>query len=1168
MSCGPAMVLMREDYTVAWLCAIPKELTAAKAMLDEIHHPLKQPETDENSYTLGSLGGHNVAVTCLPLGKYGTVSAATVVSHMMSTFPRLRFGLMVGVGGGVPGGNHDIRLGDVVVSIPTGKYGGVIQYDFGKTLHGGQFELTGSLDQPPQILLTHISQLQADRISSRRGVSDIVEDALKKEKMKDEFEYPDQDQDYLFPSSYKHIDGDGFCVNCDKTKAISRTPRSSTEPQIHYGLIASGNQVMKDSSTRDRLAQEYGIICFEMEAAGLMNQLRCLVVRGICDYSDSHKHKQWQGYAALTAAAYAKMLLSRIPVKTGDEAENPFWMVPFRRNRRFVGRQKEINDLKELIAMPNGPRKVAVTGLGGVGKTQAVLELAYQMREDAEVSVFWIPCTSYESVEQAYMSIIQILGVHVKAAEAKQWVKAYLGRKSAGKWLLIFDNADDIAMWIRGTNDSPALEDLLPESNQGHILFTTRNKQVAVRLVSSDYVQIPEADEKTGIEMLKGYLKMKDLVDERASAVSLLQQLAFLPLAITQAAAYINENGIQLSDYLGLLQEKESEVVELLSKDFMDEGRYKGVSQNPVVLTWMISFDQILELDPLAVIYLCFMACVSQRSIPPSFLPEPSKRKKVEALGLLKAYSFVTLQDMDGLLSVHRLVHLATRNCMRKEQEFESCVIRVADRFQEVFPDDNHDNRKRWREYLPHALVFINEPEFRDEQEQYVAFLGNVGKCLHSDGRYHEAEKLFRNVLNIQEKKGTKLSVLSAKSWLAGIFKNQGRWKEAEKLLIQVTEGYKEALGTHHRSYLDSMGTLASTYRQQGEWKKAEELQVEVSDLCVKVLGPEHPSTLANMNDLGSIYWLQGRWMEAEELQKQIVKAYEKTLGSDHPSTLISKSSLSNTYRSWGRLKEAEHLGVQLVEMHRQVLGVDHPSTLTCMANLATVYQNQKQWRKAEELQSEVLRLRSKSLGPEHPDNILAMSRLAVIYRYQKRLDEAEELAGQVVETCKEVLGSSHPTTLYSMGNLGLIYWDQGRRKEAEAWELKVLNIQKQVFGADHPNTLTGMANLAVTYRYQGKLKEAEALEVRVLDARKQVLGEKHLTTLTSMANLAHTWKSLGKVQQAFSLMEDCFALRSTVLGPSHPETLSCSRTLNDWKDNGKQSTTGKVLNIFRKVHR
>ncbi|KAL4761002.1 uncharacterized protein BDW70DRAFT_160156 [Aspergillus foveolatus] len=315
-------ILSHRDYTVGWICALPKELAAAQALLDELHPPLPQDTSDLNNYTLGRMGAHNVVMACLPSGVMGTVSAARVASHMRSTFRWLRFGLMVGIGGGVPG-EKDIRLGDVVVGEPDGPFGGVIQYDFGKTVQNGEFLRTGSLNRPPDLLLTAISRLKADHYRNRADLSRHLSDMFERyPHLSRDFSYPGAKHDILFESNYDHAAGArSSCDSCDPSRLLHREPRNPYSPHIHYGLIASGNQVMRDGKTREQLRNDLNVLCFEMEAAGIVDVFPCLVVRGICDYSDSHKNKIWQGYAAATAAAYAKELLGVISGSQINNAE-------------------------------------------------------------------------------------------------------------------------------------------------------------------------------------------------------------------------------------------------------------------------------------------------------------------------------------------------------------------------------------------------------------------------------------------------------------------------------------------------------------------------------------------------------------------------------------------------------------------------------------------------------------------------------------------------------------------------------------------------------------------------------------------------------------------------------------------------------------------------------
>ncbi|PLN82530.1 nucleoside phosphorylase domain-containing protein [Aspergillus taichungensis] len=322
------MRLSHADYTVGWICALPLEMAAAKLMLDEVHENLPLQSSDQNNYIFGNIERHNIVIACLPSGVYGIASAATVAMQLRSSFHSIRFGLMVGIGGGVPSkdADPDIRLGDVVVSVPTntddGAHGGVVQYDYGKAMNNGIFQRTGTLNSPPPILLTALSKLRTTHYTEESRVPEFLDGINRMgPKQAANFARPTQ-ADCLYMTDYHHVIVNSHnCDGCDKNMAIQRTNRVHNNPEIHYGVIASANQVMKDSHTRDKLGCELGALCVEMEAAGLMNNYPCLVVRGICDYADSHKNEAWQGYAAADAAAFTKELLLATSVKLIEQAQ-------------------------------------------------------------------------------------------------------------------------------------------------------------------------------------------------------------------------------------------------------------------------------------------------------------------------------------------------------------------------------------------------------------------------------------------------------------------------------------------------------------------------------------------------------------------------------------------------------------------------------------------------------------------------------------------------------------------------------------------------------------------------------------------------------------------------------------------------------------------------------
>lgn len=310
-----------ENYTVGWICAIATEYVAARAFLDEKHDgPEYVSPNDNNDYTLGRAGKHNVVIAVLPDGEYGTASAAITARDMLHSFPNVRIGLMVGIGGGAPSVQHGIRLGDVVVSSPRDGESGVFQYNFGKTIQSQSFQHTRFLNQPPTALRTAINGLKAEYKEDGHQLDEAITTLLEmKPRLQKEYKRPDASYDRLYRSDVIHVpsaDEIGCAAVCgnEPSSFVTRTERieSDDNPAIYYGIIASADQLMKDAIVRDKLATEKDVLCFEMEAAGLMNHFPCLIIRGICDYSDSHKNKEWQGYAAMAAAAYAKDLLRRI----------------------------------------------------------------------------------------------------------------------------------------------------------------------------------------------------------------------------------------------------------------------------------------------------------------------------------------------------------------------------------------------------------------------------------------------------------------------------------------------------------------------------------------------------------------------------------------------------------------------------------------------------------------------------------------------------------------------------------------------------------------------------------------------------------------------------------------------------------------------------------------
>ncbi|KAF4336691.1 hypothetical protein FBEOM_9436 [Fusarium beomiforme] len=317
-----------ELYTIAWIATLPIGRAAATALLHEEHDEpdgFIRHDRDNNSYSWGRLGQHNIVIASLQAGVYGITSAAFTASDLIHSLPHIGIGLLVGIGGGIPQPDEgsDIRLGDVVVGQPDGTTGGVVQYDLGKAKTGGVWEQKGSLNKPPPVLLHALASLQARHEMMPSKIPELLKAMLDANncfmtKKNSNYTYPGAQNDRLFKSEYTHVDG-LTCAKCDRTWEVEREERESTDPEIHYGIIASGNSLIEDAATRDSLLDRHQFLCVEMEAAGLMDRFPCLVICGICHYADSHKNGRWERYAAATAAAFAAELLEYVPAKKVQE---------------------------------------------------------------------------------------------------------------------------------------------------------------------------------------------------------------------------------------------------------------------------------------------------------------------------------------------------------------------------------------------------------------------------------------------------------------------------------------------------------------------------------------------------------------------------------------------------------------------------------------------------------------------------------------------------------------------------------------------------------------------------------------------------------------------------------------------------------------------------------
>ncbi|KAL6804785.1 P-loop containing nucleoside triphosphate hydrolase protein [Trichoderma sp. SZMC 28013] len=777
--------------------------------------------------------------------------------------------------------------------------------------------------------------------------------------------------------------------------------------------------------------------------------------------------------------------------------------IPYPLNEDLVNRPDLMKKLNELLPQTSAEySSAALWGLGGSGKTQIALSYAYQRCNKRNCSVFWVHADSEATFSQDYKTIAQAFGIdqQLKSEELYEAVRDRIAAQP--DWVLILDNADDLRLF--GVNQAPgqtkSLFQYIPRASTGTVLWTSRDAHITGTLVGSTRgieVARMKSDEAETLLKITGNLEMGR---ETSEVIALLEELQWLPLAITQAGAYMRRTSTSAKEYSSLLVQSKRRWDILKANEF-DRHRRPSMLNN-VLETWSISIDRLRQEDEIAYNILNVLAYVANQNIPHELIttilklsdiqPERLDAEATKAITRMKEFSFLGMQRMeDGGRSyeMHKLVQEAARYGLSLWKP-------------SVF--DKVPSKKEGQGYFSGIAVQVildlfpvSEPKPWTQCEKYLAHAVQIGDWADLNEKQAEISQLFKRV--------------------SEFLGDRGRWREKELVDKKGLEFDRKTWGDTHQDTITSMVHLENTYFKQGRYKEAEILGAQVLHLRREIFGDKHPETIADIHNLATSYQGQGRYTEAEALQAQVIN------------------------------------------LRREILGDTHSDTIMSMNNLAMIYYGQRRYKEAEALAAQVVHLRRETMGDRNIETINAMGNLAAIYQEQGRYTEAEAFHAQVLDLKREILGDKHPDTITSMNHLAVAYLQQRRYKEAEALTTQTVHLRRETVGGRDPNTITEMGNLATIYDGQGRYTEAEALQAQVLDLKREILGKEHPDTLLSMQNLAITWKKQGRHNDALTLMEECVQSRRSILGPEHPATVSSAKTLEFWK-----SWLGTIDGFFR----
>ncbi len=727
-----------------------------------------------------------------------------------------------------------------------------------------------------------------------------------------------------------------------------------------------------------------------------------------------------------------------------------YWNVPHRRNPFFTGREDVLENLHTALqAQGSAALGQAISGLGGIGKTQTAVEYAYRHQDDYN-AVLWTRAQLETELAAGFTEVARILDLHEKDAKeqevvveaVKRWLESHAG------WLLVLDNAD-----------SPEIvEPFLPKPRRarGRLLVTSRARDFSVLDIPQSLRLETLPPEDALSMLLKRTRRQEASVEERSTAAEIARELGFLPLALEQAAAYMAAMETRFADYLRSFLDRRMELLE--------KGKPRQDHPESVATTWAMNFEEVEAASAASADILRLSAFLAPDRIPLEVLIEGSEDLGTslsqalhnagedrlvldELLEVLSRFSLLERDVEAGTFDVHRMVQAVVRDAIDEEDE-RLWVERSVKALDRAYPEVEFDHWPWCDRLQPHVIAVDRE-------------IGELSLSFEAAGRLLNQAGLY--------------------AWRRALY------SEAEPLHQRARAIYEQTRGPDHPEFAKTLNNLALLYSDQGRGAEAEPLYQRALAIYEESLGPDHPSLAKTLNNLALLYRAQGRYAEAEPLHQRALAIYE-ALGPDHSKLAATLHNLAVLYRAQDRDAEAEPLYQRSLAIMEQTLGPNHPSLATTLNNLANLYRAKGRDAEAEPLYQRALAIKEQALGPEHPLFASTMGNLALLFRDQGRDAEAEPLYQRALAIEEQALGPEHPSLAKTLHNLANLYRDQGRDAEAEPLYRRALAIKEQALGSGHPSLATTLENYSTLLRQRGRPKEAEAMEARarVIWAKRQ----------------------------------------------------------------------------------
>ncbi|KAM0281199.1 hypothetical protein ACHAQH_003629 [Verticillium albo-atrum] len=836
--------------------------------------------------------------------------------------------------------------------------------------------------------------------------------------------------------------------------------------------------------------------------------------------------------------------------------------VPYSRNKEFIGREDTIDTIGKLLSGPSAASHAVLYGLGGIGKTQVALEIAYRSRDLK--SVLWIHAGNKVRLEKGFRDVLGHLDIQLAPnVDPFRVVETWLRDPKNGPWLMVVDNVDDVDVVFseKDENGSSSLLSCIPEVSHGSVLFVTRWKTVAQRITKRDHVHLGEVTDEQGIEIIKSYLgsQYDDSPQSKEVTIKLLEELGHIPLAITHAAAYMREYATEVSpvsEYLQLYRTNAANQEVLLEPALTeigvkDSNEHYANEDFPVLNAWLISFNHIKEdkrTGPLAIDLLSAMSFLDGQDIPrhlfDGFRPGTVSARYNKAFGTLNSFSIIqqTGSTERPRFRIHRLVQLAMQRWLDQHELTEKYAQDAVDMLSAKFPEDSVAHWKRCIELQPHAEYVLKSVAVPSLSPTRMRLLQHVAMFQNLSGQYTAARAKWEELVALlTESVGARdTQTLSARDAVAQVLLSEAKFEEAESILSEVLGIKKEVFGGEGAEVLRTAHLRAVIVGQRGDHFEAEKQHRLVYDARKKILGDKHTETLQSGGKLLLELWELGRFDEAETLAIQTVEACKITLGETHPDTLEVSDTLGFISECKGKLLEAEQLKKDILETRKHLYGPNHPSTADSEHDVAWVLHQLGYYDEATLHYEMSLEKKRLLLGEDHWKTLTTKCNLPVFYCDKGEYELAEEHSRRIILDFKRIRGEEHPQTLDATGGLAVILRHRGKLEEAAKAARTSIDGRGRVIGPDHPWTQPPLCHWGYILTLQGDLEKGETVIRGALARIEETLGKNHRHAFTALLYLS---KNLVLQSREDTLLEaEALARRAlrgleAMLGPNHPYT-------------------------------